>query len=101
MMLITNSQKVKYFPLKFRLEQNYPNPFKGRTTINYHLPYRTKVRLIVIDFNGRIVEKLVSEEHDAGIYEVEINSENLPEGIYFYQLIADYHFETKKMILVK
>ncbi len=101
MMLITNSQKVQYFPLKFRLEQNYPNPFKGRTTINYHLPYRTKVRLIVIDFNGRIVEKLVSEERDAGIYEVEINSENLPEGIYFYQLIADYHFETKKMILVK
>jgi len=101
MMLITNSQKVKYFPLKFHLKQNYPSPFKVRTTINYHLPYKTKIRLIVIDFNGKIIEKLVSEEHNAGMYEVEFNSENLPEGIYFYQLIADHHFETKKMILVK
>jgi hypothetical protein len=101
LILITNSQKVESFPLNFHLEQNYPNPFKEKTTIYYGLPYRSKVRLMVIDIDGQVVEKLVSEEHDAGMYEVEFNSGNLPEGIYFYQLIAGQHFSTKKMILMK
>jgi hypothetical protein len=44
---------------------------------------------------------LVNENKAAGSYEVKFNAENLPSGIYFYQLNAGSSIETKKMILIK
>jgi uncharacterized protein YggE len=101
MMQVTNYQEVKSFSLKFHLYQNYPNPFKRNTIISYSVPYKTKVRIIVTDSSGNIVDKLVSEEHVTGIYDVNFNCKNLSEGIYFYQLIAGNNFETKSMVLIK
>jgi hypothetical protein len=31
-------------PFTFQLSQNYPNPFKDRTTIKYCIAYKTKVK---------------------------------------------------------
>jgi hypothetical protein len=109
MLLITNIYKNEFIPTEFHLEQNYPNPFKGKTTIIYGVPYKTKVIIIVINTEGDVVEKLISKEQDAGIYEVEFNAvssnsgfvRNLPVGAYYYQLIADKFSETKKMELIK
>ena len=101
MMHTEHSQKVKYFPLKFRLKQIYPNLFKDSTRINYSVPYRTKVRIIITDSDGKIIDRLVSKEQDAGMYEAKFNSGNLPEGIYFYTVIAGHHFETKSIVIKK
>ena len=99
-MQITHTQGFEHFPLKFRLEQNYPNPSLGITTINYCLPNRTKVRIVLTDCNGKIIYKLVAEEQEAGMYSVELNTVNLPTGTYCYQLIAGNHYETKKMVVI-
>ena len=101
MMQVNNYQEVKTFPLKFHLYQNYPNPFKRNTIIRYSVPYKTKVRILVTDSSGNIVDKLVSEEHVPGIYDINFNCEDLTEGIYFYQLIAGNGFEIKSMMLTK
>ena len=49
---------------------------------------------------------LVNEELAAGEYEVEFRShsdegQNLPSGVYFYQLKAGNFIETRKMVLLK
>ena len=100
----------------FSLSQNYPNPFNPVTKIKYSIPSVTLrqvqsdilVTLKVYDLLGREVATLVNEEKPAGEYEVEFNAvshsgnvQNLPSGIYFYQIKAGQFSETKKMVLLK
>lgn len=85
----------------FTLEQNYPNPFNPTTVISYQLPVSSQVTLKVYNTLGKEITVLVSEELPAGIHKVKFDASALPSGIYFYQLKADSHVETKKMILMK
>jgi hypothetical protein len=94
-------------PVKFSLEQNYPNPFNPTTKIKYTVPVTLSevegslVTLKVYDVLGNEIATLVNEEKPAGSYEVEFDGNNLPSGIYFYQLQAGQFTQTKKMLLIK
>jgi photosystem II stability/assembly factor-like uncharacterized protein len=93
----------------FSLLQNYPNPFNPTTKIKFEIPGQARndnvlVTLKVYDILGREVATLVNEESatgGAGEYEVEFNGNNIPSGIYFYQLKAGEYSETRKMVLMK
>jgi hypothetical protein len=85
----------------FQLYQNYPNPFNPATKIVYSIPQRSFVSLKVYDILGSEVAVLVDEIKPAGEFENEFDGNELTSGIYFYQLIAGNHSETKKMILLK
>jgi hypothetical protein len=101
MLLLINTETEKYYPLEFFLKQNEPNPFTSKTKIKYCVAYKTKVILLVIDNDGNVVEKLLSKDQDAGIYEIEFIANGLAEGTYYYQLIAGTFSSTKKMELNK
>jgi hypothetical protein len=47
------------------------------------------------------IETLFNEQKPIGTYEITWNAGNLPNGIYFFRLIAWSFVETKKMILMK
>lgn len=100
-MVLNQSVIEQYIPVKFNLEQNCPNPFKGKTKIKYYVPYKTKVIIIVFNSYGFILEKMITNGHKAGVYEMEICLDGLPEGVYFYQLITDEYTETRSMELIK
>ncbi len=89
------------FPTKFLLYQNYPNPFNPSTFIEFELPYRTKVKLIIYDSLGREIKTLIDAELDAGKHRVRFDSNGLPSGVYFYKLIGDRFNDVKKMVLIK
>jgi hypothetical protein len=55
----------------------------------------------VFDVIGNEIETLVNEEKPLGTYEITWYAENLPSGVYFYQLKAREFIQTKKMILIK
>jgi flagellar hook assembly protein FlgD len=101
MNLISNTNHDEMIPSKFHLSQNYPNPFKEKTIIKYCIAFKTKVSITVSDFENKLIETLVQEEKEAGTYELTWNAENLPSGVYFYQLKAGDFISTKKMILLK
>ena len=86
---------------EFKLNQNYPNPFKERTTIKYCVPDKARIGLEVSDSYRNKVKTLVKEIKEAGTYKVEFNAKELANGIYFYRLQAGDFIETKKMILIK
>ncbi len=90
-------------PLEFYLSQNYPNPFKGKTTIKYCVAYKTRVQLTVYNAEGELIEKLVDEEKNPGTYENEIYSvtgnRKLESGKYIYRFQAGYYSDEKEMIL--
>ena len=89
------------YPLNFILGQNYPNPFNPSTKIKYSIPQSTNVVIKVFDILGNEIETLVNEEKQVGAYEITWYAENLPSGVYFYQLKAGSFVETKKMVLLR
>ena len=88
-------------PTEFILNQNYPNPFNPNTTFKYSIPNESEVIIKVFDIIGNEIEILVNEEKPVGTYEITWYAEELPSGIYFYQLRAGDFVETKKMVLLK
>jgi len=100
--LVINVENIENsFVNDFRLDQNYPNPFNPVTKIKYSIPQTSNVKLQVFDILGNEIETLVSEEKPADTYEITWYAEQLPSGVYFYQLKAGEFSETKKMILLK
>lgn len=85
----------------FTLHQNYPNPFNPTTTIRYSLKQKGFVSLKVYSILGKEVSTLVYEEKQAGDYELKYNADNLPSGIYLYQLNVNGYIQTKRFILLK
>ncbi len=100
-------------PVKFKLEQNYPNPFSAKgapaTTISYVIARseatrqspELSVQLAVYDILGRKVATLVNEKQAPGKYYVKFDGSKLSSGVYFYTLRAGEFTATKKMILMK
>jgi len=92
-------------PSEFYLGQNYPNPFKGKTTIKYCVAHKSRVKLTVTNFEGVEIEKLVDEEKQPGTYEVEFSachsreSGNPISGTFSYHLEAGEYSNQKTMII--
>lgn len=88
-------------PKSFKLYQNYPNPFNPTTKVNFSLPKKSFVGIIIYDALGKEIAILVNEQLNAGTYEVDWNASNYPSGVYYYRLLAGDFSETKKMVLIK
>lgn len=88
-------------PKSVKLFQNYPNPFNPSTTINYSVPELSIVTLKIYDVLGNEIATLINEEKPAGDYKITFIADNLPSGVYFYQLKAKNYIETNKMVLMK
>ena len=86
-------------PSEFQLSQNYPNPFRDRTTIKYCVPHRCRVVLSIHRSNGRPVERLVDTEKEAGTHEAVWDAEVLSPGVYLCRMKAASFRDAKKMLL--
>lgn len=84
-----------------KLYSNYPNPFNPSTKIKYSLAQSGLTNISVYDLLGRKVMTLLDEYKSAGNYEINMKSENLPSGSYFYIITNGNYTELKKMLLVK
>jgi hypothetical protein len=94
-------QNREGIPNAFHLDQNYPNPFNPTTTIEFDLPRRSHVSLVVYDILGRKVTSLTNGIRDAGRHSVLFDATSLSSGVYFYRLIAGGYVQTRKMIVQK
>jgi len=94
-------KEIDVIPNKYKLSQNFPNPFNPSTKIRYSVPQSSNVVIKVFDILGNEIEILVDEQKTTGTYEITWYAESLPSGIYFYQLQTSGFIETKKMVLMK
>jgi len=88
-------------PDKFFLSQNYPNPFNPETRIDYTLPEKQLVSLMIYNSLGELVRGLVYEVKEAGSYSVIFDASNLPSGVYIYRLQTPGDVTNKKMTFLK
>ena len=91
-----------HLPAAGVLRQNYPNPFNPTAVITYEVPESSEVSLTVYDVRGREVQTIVSGFQESGTYSVVFEAEDLPSGVYYYELqLGESLAETRKMLLVK
>jgi hypothetical protein len=93
-------------PNAFRLDQNFPNPFNPSTEIQFQLPGKAQVRLVVYNILGQQVKELVNSEMNAGSFTATWDGKNdrgeyVGSGVYLYKIIAGNYLVTKKMLLMK
>jgi len=93
--------EIPVIPDEFILNQNYPNPFNPFTTIQYQLPYSTKVNISIYNIMGQLVETLVDEYKEAGYYSVFWNAIHVSSGMYFYKIVAGDFSDVKKCVILK
>ncbi len=97
-----NDDEVSHRTLRFELKQNYPNPFNSETLIRFNL---AEARFVTFEVYNILGQKVLSiyknEKMMAGEHKVTINANDLPSGIYLYQLQTGDYVKNQKMILLK
>jgi len=88
-------------PRAVMLAQNYPNPFRGSTSIVYAIPVAQQVSLRMYDLQGREVQKLVDQPQAAGQYRVDFSVKGLASGVYFCRLQVGKVVQQRKMLLLR
>ena len=93
-------------PIKYSLNNNYPNPFNPLTTIGYDLPKDGFVNVTIYDVMGKPVKYLVNSRQNSGFKSIQWDATNnsgqpVSAGIYLYQIQAGEYMQTKKMVLLK
>ncbi len=82
------------------LEQNYPNPFSNKTTIDFSIPMSGNVRFFVVNTLGRLIYQ-TDEFYTEGRHSIDFSYSNLTTGIYYYGIEFNGKRLMKKMIFRK
>jgi flagellar hook assembly protein FlgD len=96
-------------PVRFALEQNFPNPFNPSTTIRYQVGKDAQgvaTQVVVFDLLGREIRRLVDARQEPGYYEVVWDGKDeqgraVPSGVYFVRLRAGDVAMVKRMLLTE
>lgn len=97
----TNSISIEENKSEAKLFQNYPNPTSGFTTVKYALENQANVSFEMIDVTGKKVIAITEGNKTPGTHTIELNTDNLNAGIYFYSIVVDGQRITKKMTITK
>ena len=101
-----NQKQSEVIPEQVKLLPNYPNPFRGQTTVSYALPEQSDVRLVIYDILGREVRTLVNDQQQPGLHSVQWDGRNnagqpVASGLYLSRLVVGEKTQVNKMTLVK
>jgi hypothetical protein len=92
-------------PGRFRVHQNYPNPFADWTVVPYTLGEAAEVQLSVYDVLGRTVMTMNPGIVATGEHQIRVDAA-LSSGVYFYRLtvagrFGTVHSSSKRMLVVR
>jgi hypothetical protein len=99
----TGVEEASLAPASFRLDQNYPNPFKPGTRISFNIYMPGDARLAINDLLGRSVRKFSRMPCSPGNPEIvwdglDGTSRAAGSGIYVYVLSEGSRSLSRKMI---
>jgi len=84
---------------KFSLEPIAPNPVCGRSRLSYVVPRSARVRLTLLDVQGRELAVLADGRREAGRYALSLEAGMLRPGLHFVRLQAP-DTDLKQRILI-
>lgn len=96
----TSVQEEAELPADFGL-QNYPNPFKTGTTIQFHLKKAQAARLEIFNVRGQKISTAIDKNLSAGQYKITWRPDALPTGMYWARLVAGKSAKTLKLLYLR
>ncbi len=103
--------------LNLQLNQNYPNPFKAKTTISYQLTTNGSVNLSIYNIAGQLVKTLINNPSPNALGEGRVgsvpkmgtvawdgrddNGRAVANGVYVYRIVSGDFSATKKMMMIR
>ena len=103
---ITSEKILENIPDKYFLSQNYPNPFNPKTKLDYELPKRSNIQILIYNVLGQQVKILINKEQNYGSHSIfwdgldQLGNE-VSTGVYFARMTTSSFTQTKKMLLLK
>lgn len=85
----------------YELKDNYPNPWNPSTRIDFTSPLTDYAELTLYSAEGEKIRTLFKGMVSTGYNSVQLHSEGLASGVYFYRLQIGSYSNIKKMILLK
>ncbi|MFA6637688.1 MAG: T9SS type A sorting domain-containing protein [Bacteroidales bacterium] len=89
-----------YSSINWNMGQNIPNPAWTKTQIPYSIPQEDNVIFSVMSINGQLLYR-EEIQADAGSHFLEINTQTLSAGIYYYSMEFQGQRIVKKMTIQK
>ncbi len=83
------------------LGANYPQPFRGSTTIPFSIARTRRIAIRVYDMLGRCVSVVADGMWSAGNHAITLSSASLPAGIYRCELTAGNSRDVRMMTVVR
>lgn len=88
------------------LEQNFPNPFNGTTTITYSVAQRSRIVVSIFDAAGRLVRTLEESNRASGRYDAvwngrDDNGRAVASGVYFCRIKIEKFSQTRKIVYLR
>ena len=106
-------EDVEVIATTYSLHQNWPNPFRTKTSIRYTIPAnrstqpsRLPTRLSIYDLSGRLVRSLIDAYRLPGLHIVTWDGRDaggypVPAGTYFCRLDSGDYAATRKLVLLR
>ncbi|MCI0513111.1 discoidin domain-containing protein [candidate division KSB1 bacterium] len=95
----------------FYLFPNYPNPFNGRTQIQFFVPRQARISAIVVNNRGQTVAEILTAQLSRGLHTIswdgcDQSGHAVSSGVYFVSLAAldqfgQYLHQVQKIVLVQ
>lgn len=93
--------KVKKVTVKYATLYDLHPPYaKGEVQFGFELPEEMEITFHIVNRKDEIQAELKKGKLEKGIYPVLFNTNNLPDGEYYYQLISEVQKNSKKFFIV-
>lgn len=78
-----------------------PNPAKSDVKVFFSLSSANKVVINLYNSEGMKIKNLIDENKPKGDFDIRINANNLPSGVYFIQGMIGHNAISKKLSIIK
>ena len=101
-----NQFEVGRSSIRFALEQNHPNPFRGGTHLVFRAPSATHAQVRVFSVSGRLIwERVVSVAH-SGRHDLywpgrDGDGNRVAPGLYFFRVDLGDETKSRKMLMMR
>jgi len=92
---------LRVAPYGFTLMPTYPNPFNPTTTVQYIVPIRVEMRIILYSSVGQEVAVVYQGLQSPGVHAARIDGTALASGVYYLRLRAPGVSISKSIVLAK
>lgn len=82
----------------FLLLGSYPNPVKDIFFLQYALNRPQQLSIELLDVHGRVIQRMLHQRQQRGIYTQVLHLKNLAEGLYFLRFHNGQHQQTLRLL---